>query len=61
MAASKEGHLKCVQALIEAGADVNYVDKDGDTALMAAASEGHTEIVKLLVEKGANVNQEREV
>jgi len=44
-----------LQELIEAGADVNASDEDGETALMAAAEKGHLSKVKLLIEKGANV------
>jgi ankyrin repeat protein len=39
--------------LIEAGADVNMVDEDGETALYWASQEGYSEIVKMLEEAGA--------
>lgn len=45
-----------LQELIDAGADVNVADEDGETALMAAAEKGHLTKVRLLIEKGANVN-----
>lgn len=41
--------------LIQAGADVNMVDLDGDTPLMAAALVGDYECVKLLLEHGADI------
>ncbi|MCY3765668.1 MAG: ankyrin repeat domain-containing protein [Gemmatimonadetes bacterium] len=102
--AAREGHLDVVQALIQAGADVNaaawtlatvprtrayrhegggltrerfvnadssgpqsrfmaertqidvdWVLKDGKTALMLAAEQGHFDVVKTLVDNGANV------
>ena len=46
--ASKEGHLKVVKALITAGADVNYQDEYGKTALDVAKEEGHLEVVEVL-------------
>jgi ankyrin repeat protein len=39
--------------LIEAGADVNAVDVDGETALHFASRWGYSEIVKMLEEAGA--------
>ncbi len=45
-----------VQWLIEHGADINAVDKDGWSPLKKAAWRGHTEIVKLLIEAGADVD-----
>ena len=44
-----------LQELIDAGADVNAADKDGQTALMAASEKGHVAKVRLLLENGANV------
>ena len=56
--ATMEGHLELVQALINAGADLNIqgCSSYGDTALGIAASYGYTEIVKLLITVGADVN-----
>lgn len=45
-----------LQELIDAGADVNAADEDGQTALMAAAEKGHVSKVRLMLDKGANVN-----
>ena len=42
-----------VEALLEAGADVNIEDKDGSTALMEAIPNGNAEIVELLLKAGA--------
>ena len=52
--------------MIEAGADVNLADKDGQTPLFRAALKGHIfrdvltrhiESVKALIDAGADVNQ----
>ena len=40
-------------ALIEAGYDVNYSDRDGITPLMAATEKGDTKLVRILLECGA--------
>ncbi len=49
MAAAKRGQTDIVQALLEAGADINAKDKYGKTtALMFAAANGHTDVVELL-------------
>ena len=50
--------IPVIKFLIEKGANVNYVQYNGETTLMAAASINNEEIVKLLIEKGANVNAE---
>lgn len=48
---------KEVQALLNAGADPNARDRDGDTALMKAAIENKNhEVVKVLLAAGANPN-----
>jgi serine/threonine-protein phosphatase 6 regulatory ankyrin repeat subunit B len=45
-----------VRALLQAGADVNAVDKDGNTTLHKATEIGDVELVQLLLAAGANVN-----
>ena len=56
MIAAGAGRMESVASLIDAGADVNAVSKNGTTALMAASAQGHLDIVKLLIENGADVN-----
>ncbi|GMI18975.1 hypothetical protein TeGR_g9888 [Tetraparma gracilis] len=52
------GHREAVQALIDAGADVDKgCTDDGWTPLITAAYDGHLEIVKALVGAKANVNK----
>lgn len=48
--------LDAVSHLIGRGADLNYQDNQGRTALMAAAENGRLEIVKLLISKNPQVN-----
>lgn len=52
--ASTFGKTQIALALIEAGADVNFINKDGSTALHTAAFFCHTEIVKALLDKNVD-------
>jgi ankyrin repeat protein len=45
-----------VDALLEAGAELEARDEMGHTALIAAAERGHIAIVKRLIDAGADVN-----
>ena len=47
--ASNNGHDKCVNKLIEAGADVNMTDDECFTALIAASYYGNYKCVKQLL------------
>ena len=51
-------HLKCVNILIKAGADVNAKNIYGKTALMSVADNGYVNYINILIEAGANVNAE---
>ena len=46
MEAAKEGYHKCVELLIQAGADVNYQDEIRRTALIEAAGSGNYKCVE---------------
>ncbi|HTW64808.1 MAG TPA: ankyrin repeat domain-containing protein [Bryobacteraceae bacterium] len=54
--AARDGCYDCVDALITAGADVNYPTPDGVTPLMLALDNDHNEVAKLLLDRGANAN-----
>src|SRR6266581_1049099 len=56
LVATRNGDHAQVRKLIETGADVNTVDKDGTTALMHSVIESDVKMMKLLIDKGANVN-----
>lgn len=48
--------IKVIEFLIKNGADLNYKNKYGTTALMASAFLGHHDAVKLLINSGADTN-----
>ena len=50
------GHKDVVLALIEAGADIDYRNKNGSTPLHIAAFFCYPEITKTLIDKGADKN-----
>ena len=56
--AAWNGHIDIEKILIEAGADVNKQDRDGQTALYRAAWNGHNDIAKILIEAGADVSKQ---
>jgi len=51
--AAEAGQLPVVKALLDLGAEVDYQNKFGQSALMAAAFYQHEEIINYLLEKGA--------
>ena len=59
-AAARNGSLKCVLLLLEAGTDKEQGNSGtGATPLWIAAQNGHLEVVRFLVESGANKDQGR--
>jgi uncharacterized protein len=54
--AISSGNAEHVGLLLDAGADINALDRYGQTALMNAAHKGHIEVVRLLARRGANLN-----
>ena len=56
MLAAENGHIKMVERLIKAEANVNLRHKLGNTALTLAAQYGHSQIVQLLMDSGADAN-----
>ncbi|XP_012287213.1 histone-lysine N-methyltransferase EHMT2 isoform X2 [Orussus abietinus] len=53
--AADKGHMPCVHVLVQAGAQVDVMDRNQLTPLMLAASKGETEVVRYLVRIGADV------
>ena len=51
--AARAGDATTLTRLIAAGADVDSLDRHGQTALMLAARNGHTEAVRALLDAGA--------
>src|SRR5690606_2795294 len=54
--AAREGCIPCIDALLDAGADINLDDPDGVTALIMALLNRHWDTAKFLIEAGADVN-----
>lgn len=55
MDAAVAGELPLVDALLDAGAEVNLQSKNGQTALMLAVGEGQAESVRELLDRGAEI------
>ncbi|XP_039311408.1 histone-lysine N-methyltransferase EHMT1 isoform X2 [Solenopsis invicta] len=53
--AADKGHLSCVHVLVQAGAQVDVMDRNQLTPLMLAAIKGDAAVVKYLVRTGADV------
>ena len=54
--AGREISIEAISILLENGADVNMVDKDGETALSYAVENGNFEAALMLLENNANPN-----
>ena len=54
--AAYNGHVGCVNAWLDAGADVNTGNNRNETPLIHAAKRGHTECAEVLINAGADVN-----
>jgi ankyrin repeat protein len=54
--AAEEGHLECVNLLIEAGADVTVLDEEERSALFLAVKGNYGEVASALVKAGADPN-----
>jgi ankyrin repeat protein len=55
--ATASGDCSRVSTLLNEGADINSLDRHGQTALMNGATRGDTELVRLLAAKGADLNR----
>ncbi|KAK2584128.1 hypothetical protein KPH14_006564 [Odynerus spinipes] len=58
--AADKGHLSCVHVLVQAGAQLDVMDRNQLTPLMLAASKGKADVVKYLVRIGADVTMKGE-
>eukprot|EP00798_Chlamydomonas_sp_ICE-L_P021508 gene21508-biopygen30221 len=54
--AARNGHLECIKALLDRGAEVNIKCNVGSTPLHSAAFYGRVECTRALLERGAEVN-----
>jgi ankyrin repeat protein len=54
--ASKLGHNKILQMLLDRGADANTQARKYGSALQAASAQGHDKVVQMLLDRGADVN-----
>ena len=50
--AASEGHVECLQTLLQCGVDVDIVDEKGLSAMYYATWEGHLECMRLLASVG---------
>ena len=53
--AAENGHLECVELLLNAAADINIQNHDKETPLHLATRNGHSSVVTLLIARGANI------
>lgn len=51
-----EGNVEEMVALLDAGAPINAVNNEGNTAVMMATQNNHVDAVKMLIEQGADLN-----
>ena len=53
--AAAEGQDKAVQYLLAKGADVNFKDRWGNTALVDAVKSGHGQVVEQILSRGGSI------
>jgi uncharacterized protein len=56
MYAAREGHIDSARLLLDAGSDVNEVDKNDINPLFMAIGNNHIDMARFLIERGANIN-----
>src|SRR5678809_294947 len=56
MFAAREGNVDVARLLLDAGSDVNAVDKNDITPLFMAISNNRIPMARFLIERGANIN-----
>ena len=55
--ATREGCEDCVEALLDAGADINLTDPDGVTPLLMAVQNLHYDTANILIQRGADIQR----
>ena len=58
--AVSEGHVKCVEVLMNQGVDPDILDEKGLTSLYYAAWEGHLKCMELLISADSNFDRSRQ-
>ena len=56
--AAYNGHMNCVEMLLNRGIDINSKNNKGYTSLHWAAQKGHINIVEILLNRGIDINSE---
>ena len=56
MYAAREGHIDAARLLLDAGSDVNEVDKNDINPLFMAIGNNHIDMARFLIDRGANIN-----
>jgi len=54
--AARQGEIETAKALLDAKADINAVDSDGNNALTLSILNTHYDLAKLLIDRGADPN-----
>lgn len=57
--ASQEGHKKCVDLLLDTGAEIEIKNSDGCTALHMAAFHGTNDGINALLDRNANIESKQ--
>ena len=52
----RKGDVEALRTLLDHGADINALDKYGQTGLLTAARDGKIEVVRFLIQKGAELD-----
>ncbi len=55
MLAAYQGHRELIELFLHNGADINYRNKDGSTALIYATYQKHAECARILIDNKADV------
>jgi ankyrin repeat protein len=55
--AAQAGCKDIVELLLQAGADIEHRNDQGENAFISATQEGHIDVVRILIDRVANINQ----